>query len=171
MRIKDFPTPRMPEWANTTRQHWIMNTISGHLTKDHKHCDDTFFRAEACVNASQWDHAEICFRQFCDALEQHFAMEEKILFEAFEHATGNTIGPTAVMRNEHQQIRAQAKLLHDALKQRNAEIVLGHFDTLNILMHQHNLKEESVLYVMADRLLSGQQDVIVNAMNELLQKH
>lgn len=144
-----------------------MTTISSYLTSDHKRCDDVFIETETCVNASQWGRAESCFEQFRDALERHFAMEEEVLFHAFETVTGNSAGPTAVMRNEHQQIRSMTQLLLDALKQRDTDAFLGRFDTLNILMQQHNLKEESVLYVMTDRLLSGQHDRIIHAMSDM----
>jgi iron-sulfur cluster repair protein YtfE (RIC family) len=38
-------------------------------------------------------------------MEQHFQKEEEVLFPAFEQSTGNTMGPTRVMRLEHQQMR------------------------------------------------------------------
>jgi hemerythrin-like domain-containing protein len=142
-----------------------MDTISSYLTNDHKLCDDAFIEAENCVSASLWDRAEICFQKFSDALEHHFAMEEKVLFLAFENAIGSAEGPTNVMRNEHRQIRGITSMLDQALKRRDANAFLGHAETLNILVQQHNMKEEGILYLMADRLLSDRNHDIIGAMN------
>jgi len=38
-------------------------------------------------------------------------MEEEVLFPAFETRTGNTMGPTYVMRTEHEQIRALLQVM------------------------------------------------------------
>jgi hemerythrin-like domain-containing protein len=35
------------------------------------------------------------------------------------------------------------------------------------MIQQHNAKEESILYLMADRVLSGQQQELLAAMQEL----
>lgn len=71
------------------------------------------------------------------------------------------------MRMEHQQMRSILAMLHEALIQRDADDFLGHSDTLNTMMQQHNMKEESILYVMSDRVLSGQQHDIIGAMTEI----
>jgi hemerythrin-like domain-containing protein len=141
-----------------------MGTISRYLTTDHKRCDDALIEAENYVNENLWDRAETCLQQFCDALEHHFAMEEKVLFLAFEKAIGRSEGPTSVMRNEHRQIRGILSMLQSALKRQDTNAFLGHAETLNIMLQQHNLKEESVLYLMADRILSDRTHDIIDAM-------
>jgi hemerythrin-like domain-containing protein len=141
-----------------------MDTITQYLSTDHKRCDDALIEAENCVNENLWDRAEIWLQKFCESLEHHFAMEEKILFLAFEKAIGSSEGPTSVMRNEHQQIRGITSMLQSALTRREANAFLGHADTLNIMMQQHNLKEESILYLMADRVLSDKRHDIIDAM-------
>jgi hemerythrin-like domain-containing protein len=141
-----------------------MDTITQYLSTDHKRCDDALIEAENCVNENLWDRAEIWLQKFCESLERHFAMEEKILFLAFEKAIGSSEGPTSVMRNEHQQIRGITSMLQSALTRCEANAFLGHADTLNIMMQQHNLKEESILYLMADRVLSDKRHDIIDAM-------
>ncbi|HJV50973.1 MAG TPA: hemerythrin domain-containing protein [Noviherbaspirillum sp.] len=141
-----------------------MNTIATYLGSDHQRCDEYFIQAETHVSNNEWEQAATCLGQFVEALERHFAMEEKVMFLEFEKATGSSAGPTAVMRMEHQQLRAIVALLREALEARDADAYLGHSDTLNTMMQQHNMKEESVLYLMADRVLSGQQEAIIGAM-------
>jgi hemerythrin-like domain-containing protein len=154
----------MPECLITHLTARSMDTISRYLTTDHKRCDDALIEAENFVNENRWDHAETCLQQFCKSLEHNFAMEEEILFLAFEKAIGSSEGPTSVMRNEHQHIRGILTMLQNALKRHDSNAFLGHADTLNIMMQQHNLKEESILYPMADRILSDRTHDIIDAM-------
>lgn len=144
-----------------------MNTIAGYMTTDHKRCDDFFVEAENCVSSDGWKQAEALFAQFHNAIERHFAMEEKILFPAFESATGSSNGPTAVMRSEHLQIREIISDLVTALAKHDKSAYLGHSESLNIMLQQHNLKEENILYPMSARVLTEQQPELVEEMSRL----
>jgi len=141
-----------------------MDTISGYLSKDHSRCDLLCNELENSVSTELWDRADRLFKDFCVAMEQHFAMEEDVLFVAFEKAIRSTEGPTCVMRDEHNKIRSVIFMLHDALTRRARNAFLGHADTLNIMIEQHNQLEESVFYPMIDRLLGAQKHAIVEAM-------
>lgn len=144
-----------------------METISNYLGTDHTRCDESFAQLEASVSNGKWEDAEAAFRYFNDAMERHFRMEEKVLFTAFEQATGNTAGPTSVMRMEHQHLRSIISSVSDAIGKRDTDEFFAHADTLRIMMHQHNLKEESILYLMVDRVLSARCNAIIGAMNEV----
>jgi hemerythrin-like domain-containing protein len=142
-----------------------MDTISRYLSADHARCDALFAQLETSVGAGHWKQAETGAEGFHQALERHFRMEEDVLFPAFEQATKSSTGPTGVMRTEHQHIRIILSRLSDAVGQCDTNDFFGHADTLRIMMHQHNLKEESILYVMTDRVLAGRQDQIIDAMD------
>ncbi len=144
-----------------------METISRYLGTDHKRCDDFFAQAETAVAGTLWTNAEQAMSTFCAALEQHFAMEEQVLFPEFEQAVGSTQGPTAVMRMEHQQMRDILSALNACLSKHDADGFLGYSETLNTLMQQHNMKEESILYLMTDRVLNGRQEAIIGAMRDI----
>ncbi|MGZ3236701.1 MAG: hemerythrin domain-containing protein [Burkholderiaceae bacterium] len=141
-----------------------MESIVSLLSKDHSHCDDLFFQAESNVSKSRWELAIVMYKKFKVALERHLAIEEEILFPAMGDASGNTCGPTAVMRSEHQQIRQIIQDLDSAVNTRDAKEFLGNSETLNIMMQQHNFKEEHMLYVMADQQLAGRREEIITAM-------
>ncbi|HEY0847868.1 MAG TPA: hemerythrin domain-containing protein [Noviherbaspirillum sp.] len=142
-----------------------MQTISRFMANDHKRCDELFASAETSVSNSDWTSAEAALQEFSEGLERHFAMEETVLFLAFEKAIGSSEGPTNVMRMEHKQLRAILGMLQESLAARDAEGFLGYSETLNTMMQQHNMKEESILYLMTDRVLSGQHDEIIGAMD------
>lgn len=142
----------------------MMDTISRYLGADHTRCDALFEELEASVSATEWQQAETRFACFHQALERHFGMEEGVLFPAFEQAIGSSAGPTGVMRMEHQHVRGIVSRVSYAVEQRDANDFFDHADTLRIMVQQHNLKEESILYGMVDRALSGRQGQIIDAM-------
>jgi len=54
--------------------------------------------------------------------------------------------------------------LTDALTRRDKIAYLGHSESLNIMLQQHNMKEENILYPMTDRVLAAQQRELVEEM-------
>ena len=144
-----------------------MATISDFLASDHQLCDTLFAAAEADAAQGDWDKAESQFFRFQSALKHHFAMEEQVMFPAFEEHTGMTQGPTSMMRSEHQQMICMLDLMADAVARKNKDAYLGDADTLLIIMQQHNMKEEQMLYRMADQALAGELDEVVGRMRAL----
>ena len=142
-----------------------MTSILAFLTQDHRHCDDSFAAAEENVAAGQWDEAGQSWTNFCSALETHLNREESFLFPAFEAQTGNTQGPTAMMRMEHEQMRSLVSEMDEAMIARDADSFLGLAETLMVLTQQHNMKEEQILYPMSDQVL-GDPELLIKQMQE-----
>jgi DUF438 domain-containing protein len=141
-------------------------SITAPLFQHHKHCDELFADAEeACANGD-WAAGAQAFALLRDQLETHFTSEEELLFPAFESATGMTSGPTEVMRGEHRQMRDLLSQMHAALASRDSEEFGGSAQTLLILMQQHNMKEENILYPMCDNVL-GSSDVGASLVERL----
>jgi len=141
-----------------------MTTISKFLATDHKRCDNIFAAAESAASNGDWGVATTEFGLFRDAMLHHFAMEEDVMFPAFETRNGTRQGPTMVMRSEHQQMTDLLTLMVSAIEKKDADSYLGGADTLLIFMQQHNVKEEQMLYQMADQLLANQLDDVVLRM-------
>ena len=141
-----------------------MPTISQYLEADHHHCDGHLATAEICAGKHDWTAANAAFGEFDAALHRHLDMEEKILFPAFEQTPGAPSGPTSVMRSEHKQMRQIIDSMKHALLALDADEFAACADVLHILMGQHNMKEESMLYPMADRFLAGRKDAIIAEM-------
>jgi hemerythrin-like domain-containing protein len=80
------------------------------------------------------------------------------LFPAFEAASGMAGGPTQVMRHEHAQMRDLLEQMRGALARRAADTFAGAAETLLILMQQHNMKEENILYPMCNNSLASQAE-------------
>lgn len=135
--------------------------LANFLSQDHRHCDEAFVAAEQAVVRRDWGAAGAAVGRFVAATERHLRREEEVLFPAFEAATGMTSGPTAVMRMEHEQMRRLMSSLERAAAGRDRDEFLGVAETLLMLMQQHNNKEESILYPMADRVLAPSADELL----------
>lgn len=132
-----------------------MENISRIFSSEHRHCDELFSVAEEYVQKCAWDKAQASFDEFVQEMERHIGKEEEVLFPALEERTGQTMGPTQVMRMEHESMRQLFKDMRDAVTTQNAGQFLGLSESLLILMQQHNYKEENILYPMADNVLAG----------------
>ncbi len=133
-----------------------MESIRDLMSADHRQCDDCFVAVERSVARSAWSDADAEFDRLHDAMRHHFDAEEAILFPAFEARTGMSMGPTRVMRSEHEQMRELLAAAKKALDERDADDYSGTAETLLIMMQQHNMKEENVLYPMCDQQLAAQ---------------
>jgi hemerythrin-like domain-containing protein len=143
-----------------------MNSIPQYLTSKHRECDQLFIEAEAAVAESNWQKAQLALTAFVKELEIHFNAEENLLFPKFEQATGMVSGPTVVMRGEHQQMRNLIESLQQALIKQLKNDFLGLSETLLILMQQHNMKEEMMLYPMSQQQIHDADSLVVE-----LQQH
>jgi len=128
--------------------------IKQFMAQDHKDCDLLFAKAENAAAKEDWTTASQAFNEFVQAMERHLGIEEQELFPAFEEETGVVTGPTEMMRMEHDQMRVLFAEMKYAMEQKNSEDYLGIADTLLILMQQHNMKEEQMLYNMMDQHLT-----------------
>lgn len=141
-----------------------MTSISRLMTNDHRRCDDFLAEAEQAVGKNNSASAELAFGRFCKAILTHFESEEKTLFPAFEAKTGMSMGPTRVMRMEHSQMRALMEEASAALKAADFDNYFGLAETLLIMMQQHNMKEEGMLYPMCDQHLEAESAALVELL-------
>jgi len=144
-----------------------MNSIKEYLSADHRSCDEIFAQMEEKANESLIDAREIC-EKFIYETEKHFQMEERVMFVEFENKTGMTQGPTAMMRHEHTQMRALMKDMLEAIDANNKDKFFGLTETLMILLQQHNMKEEQMLYPMAQQHLAAESQRIIEMMDSLI---
>lgn len=130
--------------------------ITRPLRQHHQHCDELFSIVEQSAANHDWDSGPGVgpLLAFIAEMERHFQCEEDLLFPAFEAATGMSQGPTQVMRMEHQQMRALMQQMQEAWTARDGDAFSGAAETLLILMQQHNMKEENILYPMCDRTVA-----------------
>lgn len=144
-----------------------MTTITETMARDHRHCDEFFAEAEELISQGDWEQGRAKFNEFRDATENHFSMEEGILFPKFEQRTGQTMGPTQMMRMEHTQMRQLLADMEAAVAHEDDERYLGLSETMKMVMQQHNMKEEQMLYPMTDQVFSGDAEATLQEMKML----
>ena len=144
-----------------------MNTISSFLTSDHRACDNEFSNLENAIASQDWEESKTQLEKFSADLLHHFDMEEKVMFPVFEEVTGMTQGPTMVMRMEHSQMRNILDDLKSDIEKKDKNHFFGVSESLMMLMQQHNMKEEQMLYKMADMHLGSLVSKIIEDMKAL----
>ena len=144
-----------------------MATIKEFLATDHRRCDEMFADMENRASESL-ESAKSIATEFVNETEKHFQMEERVMFLEFETKTGMTQGPTAMMRQEHTQMRSLMVQLLEAIENDNKDKFFRLSETLMILLQQHNMKEEQMLYPMAQQHLSAESERIVAMMESII---
>ncbi len=137
------------------------------MREDHRACDHLYTDAENALAAKKVDEAHTLFDQFYRATNHHFDMEEKELFITFEKRTGMMGGPTQMMRYEHQQLRSQLESMKTALSEGRHTDFFGIGESFMIMLQQHNMKEEQMLYPMIDRTLGGDGALMVQTLQAM----
>ncbi len=136
------------------------------FTRDHRACDEAWALLEDALGDSRADCPAL-WKTFDEAMRRHLAMEEEVMFPAFEQATGMTGGPTMVMRMEHEQMRALLDDMGRCMQALDHQGTLDRGDTLLMLIQQHNLKEEGMLYPMAAQALDGRWSELTDRLAAL----
>lgn len=144
-----------------------MNTISSFLTADHRACDEEFADLENAVASDNWEDSQEKLNKFITDLLHHFDMEEKVMFPTFEDVTGMTQGPTMIMRMEHDQMRQLLSALQEDLEKKDKRHFFGVSESIMMLIQQHNMKEEQMLYSMADSHLGSLVPQVIADMKAL----
>lgn len=130
-----------------------MSSPQRFFTDDHRACDTQWAQVEQAVEAGDDAAAQAAWTTFDTAMRRHFDMEEHVLFPRIETAYGAGFGPVRVMRGEHQQMRGLLDQMGHLAQTGDLEGLVDQGDTLLMLIQQHNVKEETMLYPIADRVI------------------
>lgn len=141
-----------------------MSSVSRYMRADHRYCDGLFDLIEPLACDGKWEEAQQALLAFRCALERHLEREERVLFPAMETAHGGPLGPTRTLRMEHDGMRALLTAADGAGARCDLEELSAALETLHIMLQQHYLKEESVLYPLADALSAGEAGDLLQAL-------
>ncbi|TLD95112.1 hemerythrin domain-containing protein [Helicobacter jaachi] len=138
--------------------------IKDFMTNDHRACDEEFSKIEELVSEGEFESAKNAFEVFKAHTLKHFNQEENLLFIEFINATGMSGGPVEVMTYEHNQMRGLLAQLEAALEAKDSEAFFGTSEAMMIMLQQHNMKEEQMLYNMIQMHLGAQNDELVSKL-------
>ncbi len=129
-------------------------SLTEFFTADHRRCDALWTEVESAAGGGDAEDTVAAWTRFDEAMRAHLDMEEQVLFPAFDERSGMSgAGPTMVMRAEHDQMREVLRVMGNAALAGDYEELLDQGDTLLMLIGQHNVKEENMLYPMAADML------------------
>jgi hemerythrin-like domain-containing protein len=137
------------------------------MRDDHRACDHFYAEAENALAAKETEKAKELFESFYRSTNRHFDMEERELFITFEKRTGMMGGPTQMMRYEHQQLRSLLESMKSALNENRYDDFFGIGESMMIMLQQHNMKEEQMLYPMIDRALGGDAELMIQTLKDM----
>ena len=133
-------------------------SVNEALSWDHDRLDDLESRAFKAREAGDFAEAKALYTVFSFGLRRHIRFEEELLFPAFEAKAGfpTEMGPTAVMRDEHREILECLDRIEQAIGDGAIPLEsLRH--GLHLVLGNHNLKEENIVYPMTDQALGEQE--------------
>lgn len=151
-------------WRSALRKRDApLQSLTEFLSADHERIDGLYSRMLSMVQAGRDARAE--FRLFETAMRRHIAMEEEGFFPEFDRMMGlEGQGPTAVMREEHVEIRELLDRMSGCAAEGDRAGLLAAGDTFVTLIEQHNLKEQQMLYPMADEAFGAQTDDLLRKL-------
>jgi hemerythrin-like domain-containing protein len=129
------------------------DSVTGYLGSDHHRLDEALRFVSKAVNAGHFDDAAAAYREFELGSLRHLRIEEELLFPVFEARSGIVNGPTAVMRDEHRQLRAALVLMRAGLLASDVQAFGDGLRFFHSVLPDHNSKEEHILYPALDSLL------------------
>ncbi|ADN09860.1 hemerythrin domain-containing protein [Sulfurimonas autotrophica] len=142
-------------------------TIKDFMTNKHRECDHLLTQAEDFLDNGEFDEALGKYIAFKNETLLHFAMEEEYLFPMLEEKSGmGNMGPTNVMRMEHTQAKSLFEKMDEAYNAKDKERAFALGESMNILLQQHNLKEEQMLYTMMNNTLAQDAQEIVEKLQD-----
>lgn len=141
--------------------------LSEYMTGDHRRCEALLAQAEQVASAHRWDSGAAAFGALKQALAHHFAMEEHVLFPVLEGSRTAPAGPADAMRLEHEEIRELLAELSEALQSSDRDKFLKRSESLRVIMQRHHLKEERVLYPLAEQVLGDSAAEVLKAMQHV----
>jgi len=127
--------------------------LAAFFEQEHHDCNARWADVEELLATNDIETARPAWVKFDASLRKHIAMEEEVIFPAFEAASGTgDEDSTEMMRMEHQQMVRLLEVIGKAVDTGGTEEAMDAGDQLLILIQQHNAAEE-VFYPRAENLL------------------
>lgn len=130
-----------------------IEALAGLLEREHHEIDEAIAAFTAGLRTG--DHDRQLVKRAIHALRRHIYLEEKFLFPLLCTAEAGLTAPVFVMLREHGQLWQTLDSLEGELNaSSDSGTELRLCRQLAVQLLHHNLKEEKILYPMADELLT-----------------
>lgn len=134
------------------------------LDHDHRKFESMVYRCRTASDAADWNEVKRLVGQLASAYSSHVAIEERVLFPAYEVLPGYPTEPTSSLKADHAQI---FRLFGHVTKQLDEQAHAGLAEDLATLFRtlaRHHEKEEEIFLPMASQALYADKDAILNEL-------
>ncbi|MBI3405498.1 MAG: hemerythrin domain-containing protein [Acidobacteria bacterium] len=159
-----------------------------HLLREHRAVEEGIRAFEQFLNdqagLTRWGENEredfrLLHDLFQKHLDRHMRKEEEILFPALESFLPRDLGPLAVLRGEHEDLRELFRRIQAAGQVRarraddaEAQSKLRQFGSGMVrVLRDHIYKEDRILFPMVTRFLTPERDAELLRRMELIEQH
>jgi len=137
-----------------------MSSSDNWLIHEHSLYEDLLSQCQDTVEIEDWASVDLLFKKLVTHLKRHMALEEEVLYHAYEAAAEAPQGPTKALREEHDQIVRLVQDMVRVIKTRNSDYVLECLVHLEKQMIKHHEKEEDIFLPMASHILNARREEI-----------
>lgn len=134
------------------------------LIHNHSEFETSMYEFSDAVEQEAWDEAESAFAQLVEGLKAHMAMEEEVLYPAYEKRQELPQEPVLALRAEHDLIVRMVRDLARIIKVRDSEHTLAALLPLEQVLIAHHEKEEDIFLPMAGQFLLPDKDAIIRQL-------
>ena len=143
-----------------------MNSTDNWLVHEHSLYEDLLTECLDAVENEDWEGVSLIFSQLVMHLKRHIALEEEVLYPAYESAPDAPQGPTGALRDEHSTIIRLLQDMAPIIRTRNSEHLLESLAHLENRMIKHHEKEEDIFLPMASHFLNSSRDELLSRLKQ-----
>jgi iron-sulfur cluster repair protein YtfE (RIC family) len=143
-----------------------MSSTDNWLIHEHSLYENLLSRCTEAIEIEDWEDADLLFKRMVTHLKRHMAVEEEVLYPAYEAATHAPQGPTGALRDEHDHIVRLIMDMARVIKTRDSDYVLECLSHLEKQMIKHHEKEEDIFLPMASHILDARREEISRQLAE-----
>jgi hypothetical protein len=122
-----------------------MNRTHNWLVHEHSLYENLLFRCQDAAEVEEWRAVDLAFSESVTHLRRQMAVEEEVLYPAYESAPDAPQGPTTALREAHSDIVRPVHGVARVIKARGSEHVLECRAHLEKQMIRHHEKEAGYL--------------------------
>ena len=143
-----------------------MGSTDNWLVHEHSLYEELLSRCQEAADTEAWETAGLTFRELVTHLKRHMALEEEVLYPAYESSAHAPQGPTTALREEHDNIVRMLRDMARVLQTRDSDLLLECLALLENLMIKHHEKEEDIFLPMASHILNSSRDELMRRLAE-----
>ena len=135
-----------------------MSSTNNWLIHEHSLYENLMSQCTEAVEIEDWKTVNLLFKRLVTHLKRHMALEEEVLYPAYEAAAHAPQGPTSALREEHDHIVRLIMDMARVIKTRDSDYVLECLAHLEKQMIKHHEKEEDIFLPMASHILDAKRE-------------